>query len=143
MPFSASDYQNLLITNLILSLILISIVLAVTAFVIFGKIQSVRRELKADYGRVFPVGDAEKVVADLEKAAQLPPIQQISPPLLRPAESENVFISLTSSTPSSLLTKSFTSSDFASKTLLDKKCFALAYGGQKHSSGGLKDLIPL
>ena len=139
MPFSPSDYQNILIANLVLSLLLFSVVLALFVYFAFVKIQGVRKELKAGKlegcgGRVFPLGE-DKV--DLEKVPLPPPIQQISP---SSHPEEATFVPLKSSTPSSLLSKSFTSTDFTSKTLLDKKCFALA-GNQKGFSGGLKELI--
>lgn len=133
MQVSEADYRNLLITNFILTSILFLIISACLIYLIFSKIKSIRRELKEERcGKVFPIG--EKV--DLE-TAQFPPVQ----PVILSRQEEATFTPAKSSSPSSLLAKSFTSTDFASKTLLDKKCFALAYN-QKCPSGGLKDLIP-
>lgn len=92
----------------------------------------IRKELKEDKGnirQVFPM--TEKI--DLE-SAQFTPVSshQVS------GENQN---HLKPSTPSSMLAKSFTSTDFNSKTILDKKCFALANNQKCPSGGGLKDIL--
>ena len=125
---SLKSLQTLLFTNLILSLFLILFALVSLSFWFWNRIQNVRRELKGQNNNlIFPISDKPNypVTPEINSTA----IPSVAPKSISP------------SSPSSLLTKSLTSADFAAKSLLDKKVFAASGNVQKSSSAGLKDLI--
>ncbi len=115
---SDSDYEklsNILIFNLILTIILFSIIILMAGLWVWTQIQKIRSDLREGH-----------------ETARIFPISVVSEKLPR---------AIPSPKPSSLLSKS--TNDFVAmgKSNLDKKVFAASGNNMKNSSGGLKDLI--
>lgn len=117
---SDSTYEklsNILLINLILTILLFSIIILMAGFWIWSQIQGIRSDLRKNHeiSKIFPAPHTS------DKSVVTPP-------------------SVPSPKPSSLLSKS--TIDFVTaKSNLDKKVFAVSGNNMKQSAGGLKDLI--
>ena len=110
------------------------------SFWFWTRIQNIRRELRnGKNNSIFPIAD--KTNNDLcDKNGSSNGSSGSREGSGNRGDSDD-FVTPKSVSPSSLLTKSFTSADFVAKSLLDKKVFAASGQVCKSPSSGLKDLI--
>ena len=106
------------------------------SFWFWTRIQNIRRELRnGKNNSIFPIADKTN-----NDNSDKNDSNGSSGSSGNRGESED-FVTPKSVSPSSLLTKSFTSADFVAKSLLDKKVFVASGQVCKSPSSGLKDLI--